>query len=144
MEHDIIATDTHCWAKAVSIARLLILLLRWQLPSFAVAASQHTQSQSLQRCKMSTQSDFDAKVAFVKKWTYGGSKVTNAEKLACYGLYKQVTVGDNTTPQPWAVQMEARAKWDAWASRKGMSKPDAIAAYIAEVDSQHAKYGDGP
>ena len=93
---------------------------------------------------MSTQSDFDAKVAFVKGWTYGGSKVTNAEKLACYGLYKQVTVGDNTTPQPWAVQMEARAKWDAWANRKGMSKPDAIAAYIAEVDSQHAKYGDGP
>ena len=94
--------------------------------------------------KMSTQSDFEAKVAFVKGWTYGGSKVTNAEKLACYGLFKQVTVGDNTTPQPWAVQMEARAKWDAWASRKGMSKPDAIAAYIAEVDSQHAKYGDGP
>ena len=93
---------------------------------------------------MSTQSDFDAKVAFVKSWTYGGSKVTNAEKLACYGLFKQVTVGDNTTPQPWAVQMEARAKWDAWASRKGMSKESAIAAYIAEVDSQHAKYGDGP
>ena len=37
---------------------------------------------------MSTQSDFDAKVAFVKSWTYGGSKVTNAEKLACYGLFK--------------------------------------------------------
>ena len=92
---------------------------------------------------MSTQSDFDAKVAFVKL-DVRGSKVTNAEKLACYGLYKQVTVGDNTTAQPWAVQMEARAKWDAWASRKGMSKPDAIAAYIAEVDSQHAKYGDGP
>ena len=70
--------------------------------------------------------------------------MTNAEKLACYGLFKQVTVGDNTTPQPWAMQVTARAKWDAWASRKGMSKPDAIAAYIAEVDSQHAKYGDGP
>ena len=82
---------------------------------------------------MSTQSDFDAKVAFVKSWTYGGSKVTNAEKLACYGLFKQVTVGDNTTPQPWAVQLEARAKWDAWNANKGMSKEDAMKAYIANV-----------
>lgn len=93
---------------------------------------------------MSTQADFDAKVAFVKGWTHGGSKVTTAEKLACYGLFKQVTVGDNVTPQPWAMQLEARAKWDAWNSRKGLSKESAIAAYIAEVDAQHAKYGDGP
>ena len=51
-------------------------------------------------------------VRFCQGWTYGGSKVTNAEKLACYGLFKQVTVGDNTTPQPWAMQVTARAKWD--------------------------------
>jgi diazepam-binding inhibitor (GABA receptor modulating acyl-CoA-binding protein) len=70
--------------------------------------------------------------------------VTTAEKLACYGLFKQVTVGDNATPQPWAMQLEARAKWDAWNSRKGLSKESAIAAYITEVDAQHAKYGDGP
>ena len=35
------------------------------------------------------------------------------------GLYKQATVGDNTTSQPWAVQMTERAKWDAWTSFKG-------------------------
>ena len=93
---------------------------------------------------MSTQSDFDAKVAFVKSWTYGGSKVTNAEKLACYGLFKQVTVGDNTTPNPGPCKSRRAPSGTAWASRKRMSKPDAIAAYIAEVDSQHAKYGDGP
>jgi|Transcript_15901 acyl-CoA-binding protein len=91
-----------------------------------------------------SQEDFDAKVAFVKSWTYGGSKVTNDEKLTCYGLYKQVTVGDITDAQPWAVQIEARAKWNAWNSRKGMSKEEAISTYIAEVDAQHAKYGDGP
>ena len=38
---------------------------------------------------MSTE-DFDAKVAWVKAWTYGGTKVTNEEKLTCYGLYKLV------------------------------------------------------
>ena len=32
--------------------------------------------------------------------------------------------------QPWAVQVEARAKWDAWNSVKGMSKEDAKHRYI--------------
>jgi acyl-CoA-binding protein len=36
-----------------------------------------------------------------------------------YGLYKQATVGDNTASQPWAVQLEARAKWDSWTAHKG-------------------------
>lgn len=35
---------------------------------------------------------------------------SNDEKLKVYGLYKQATAGDNTSSQPWAVQMEARAK----------------------------------
>jgi acyl-CoA-binding protein len=39
--------------------------------------------------------------------------------LQIYGLYKQATVGDNTGAQPWAVQVEARAKWEAWTSQKG-------------------------
>ena len=43
-----------------------------------------------------------------------------------------------------AIQFEKRAKWDAWNTRKGMSKEDAIREYITEVDAQHAKYGDGP
>ena len=46
-------------------------------------------------------------------------KPSNDVLLQIYGLYKQATVGDNTGAQPWAVQMEARAKWDAWTSQKG-------------------------
>lgn len=91
-----------------------------------------------------SQEDFDAKVAWVKAWTYGGSKVTNDEKLRCYGLFKQVTVGEVEGTQPFKVQFEKRAKWDAWNSRKGMTKEVAIAEYIKEVDAQYAKYGDGP
>jgi diazepam-binding inhibitor (GABA receptor modulating acyl-CoA-binding protein) len=45
----------------------------------------------------------------------------------------QATVGDVEGGQPWAVQMEARAKWDAWNSVKGMSKEDAMRQYIAIV-----------
>eukprot|EP00051_Salpingoeca_urceolata_P003353 m.57159 g.57159 ORF g.57159 m.57159 type:complete len:100 (+) comp12707_c0_seq1:1123-1422(+) len=56
---------------------------------------------------------------------------TNEQKLTFYKLYKQATVGDVTGSQPWAVQLEARAKWDAWASIKGMAKEEAMRQYIA-------------
>ncbi len=48
--------------------------------------------------------------------------VTNEAKLNIYSLYKQATKGDVEGSQPWSVQFEARAKWDAWAKHKGMSK----------------------
>lgn len=55
---------------------------------------------------------------------------TNDEKLKFYSYYKQATEGDISTPQPWAVQFEARAKWDAWNSLKGISKEEAMQKYI--------------
>ena len=54
--------------------------------------------------------------------------------FALQGLYKQATVGDNTTSQPWAVQMTERAKWDAWTANKGKSQDDAKKAYVALVE----------
>ena len=44
---------------------------------------------------------------------------SNEEKLSFYKYYKQATEGDVKGSQPWAVQMESRAKWDAWDSVKG-------------------------
>lgn len=44
---------------------------------------------------------------------------SNDEKLSYYKFYKQATDGDVTGSQPWAVQFEARAKWDAWNEVKG-------------------------
>jgi diazepam-binding inhibitor (GABA receptor modulating acyl-CoA-binding protein) len=41
--------------------------------------------------------------------------------LELYALYKQATTGDVNTAQPWKVQLEARAKHDAWSSKKGIS-----------------------
>lgn len=32
--------------------------------------------------------------------------------------------------QPYRVQVESRAKWDAWNSVKGLSKEDAMKKYI--------------
>jgi diazepam-binding inhibitor (GABA receptor modulating acyl-CoA-binding protein) len=55
---------------------------------------------------------------------------TTDEKLQLYGLYKQVTVGDCNISEPWAVQIEAKQKYNAWNKNKGMFKTSAIEKYI--------------
>jgi acyl-CoA-binding protein len=39
-------------------------------------------------------------------------------------------VGDATGKRPGITDLRGRAKFDAWAGRKGMSKDDAMRAYI--------------
>jgi acyl-CoA-binding protein len=41
-------------------------------------------------------------------------ELTQQEQLLLYGLYKQVTVGPCLLPQPSALDMVGRAKWEAW------------------------------
>ena len=41
-----------------------------------------------------------------------------------YALFKQATTGDVSGGQPWAVQMEKRAKWDAHNEVKGERDPE--------------------
>ena len=50
--------------------------------------------------------------------------------LELYGLYKQASAGDATGSRPGLLDVRGRAKYDAWASRKGMSRDDAMRAYI--------------
>ena len=54
-----------------------------------------------------------------------------ADPIQVYGLYKQATVGDVEGGQPYKVQMEKRAKWDAWAATKGASREPDLAFYSA-------------
>ncbi len=61
----------------------------------------------------------------------------NDVMLALYALYKQATVGDVTGERPGMLDLRGRAKYDAWAGRKGMSKDAAMEAYIALV-GEHA------
>lgn len=42
----------------------------------------------------------------------------------------QATVGDVTGDRPGMLSFEARAKYDAWAKLAGMSKAEAMQAYI--------------
>jgi acyl-CoA-binding protein len=54
--------------------------------------------------------------------------------LELYGLYKQATTGDVDGNRPGMMDFKGRAKYDAWAGRKGMAKEEAMRAYIALVD----------
>lgn len=51
-------------------------------------------------------------------------KLSNDEKLQLYALFKQGTVGDINTERPgtFSLSFEAKAKWDAWNAKKGLSK----------------------
>ena len=71
----------------------------------------------------------------------GIQKITNDEKLSLYGLYKQATVGDCNDKEPWAIQIEAKAKWSAWTEKKEKSKEQAENAYIELAKELLTKYG---
>lgn len=80
---------------------------------------------------MATQEAFDDAVRRVKALP---KTPGNEDLLALYGLYKQATQGDVTGKRPGMLDMRGRAKWDAWASRKGLSPEGARDAYVALVD----------
>jgi acyl-CoA-binding protein len=54
--------------------------------------------------------------------------------LELYALYKQATAGDVSGSRPGMLDMKGRAKYDAWAKKKGGSKDDAMTKYVALVD----------
>ncbi|XP_012696167.1 acyl-CoA-binding protein [Clupea harengus] len=63
------------------------------------------------------------------------------EVLQIYSLYKQSTVGDVNISRPGLFDLAGKQKWDAWETKKGMSKEDAMKAYIDFVEEMKGKYG---
>jgi diazepam-binding inhibitor (GABA receptor modulator, acyl-CoA-binding protein) len=61
----------------------------------------------------------------------------NDVMLELYALYKQATAGDVTGDRPGMLDLRGRAKYDAWARRKGLARDAAMEAYIALV-AKHA------
>ena len=55
--------------------------------------------------------------------------------LRLYALYKQATAGDAGHDRPGGFSFVARAKHDAWAARRGMSREEAMQAYVDLVDA---------
>jgi diazepam-binding inhibitor (GABA receptor modulating acyl-CoA-binding protein) len=71
--------------------------------------------------------DFQTAITKVKTLK---TKPDNSTLLKLYGLYKQATLGDCNTAQPWAINFEDRAKWDAWNHYKGKTKERAKEKYV--------------
>lgn len=59
---------------------------------------------------------------------------SNDTLLELYSLYKQATVGDVEGKRPGMLDLKGRAKFDAWAGRKGTSKDAAMQQYVALVN----------
>lgn len=59
---------------------------------------------------------------------------SNDELLELYSLFKQATVGDVQGARPGFTDFKGRAKYDAWAKRKGLAKDKAMESYVAVVD----------
>ena len=76
-----------------------------------------------------------------KKFEKASKDVSKAEtdpgndmKLRLYAHFKQSTEGDVTGDKPGFTDFVGRAKYDAWAKLKGISKDAAMTAYIKLVD----------
>lgn len=65
------------------------------------------------------------------------TSLSNDVLLDLYALYKQATAGDVSGARPGMLDLRGRAKYDAWAKRKGSTADAAMTAYIALVD-RHA------
>jgi diazepam-binding inhibitor (GABA receptor modulating acyl-CoA-binding protein) len=54
--------------------------------------------------------------------------------LELYGLYKQASEGDVAGDRPGGFDFKGAAKYDAWARRRGMTRDEAMGAYVELVD----------
>lgn len=87
---------------------------------------------------MALSDDFAAAQAKVKTL----SKTPDAsELLELYAFYKQGSVGDVSGDRPGMLDFKGRAKYDAWAGKKGTSKDGAMQGYVSLVEKLAAKYG---
>ncbi len=85
---------------------------------------------------MDLQTSFEEAVVKVKTLTY---KPSNEDLLKLYSLYKQATEGDVSGDRPGGFDFKGAAKYDAWATLKGMSREEAMQTYIDLVDSLFEK-----
>ena len=62
------------------------------------------------------------------------SRPSNDNLLQLYALYKQATEGDVKGSRPGFLDLTGRAKFDAWAARKGLTNDKAMQAYVDLVE----------
>ncbi|GER46727.1 acyl-CoA-binding domain-containing protein 1 [Striga asiatica] len=88
---------------------------------------------------------FSAATAFVAATAADRAavKVSNDVQLQLYGLYKIATEGPCSTPQPSALKMTARAKWQAWQKLGAMPPEEAMEKYTDIVTELYPTWAAG-
>ncbi|KXJ74126.1 acyl-CoA-binding protein homolog [Aedes albopictus] len=86
---------------------------------------------------MSLDQQFNEAAEKVKTFT---KRPSDQELLELYALFKQASVGDNTTDKPGMFDLKGKAKWQAWSDKKGTSQDAAKEAYVKFVEELTAKY----
>ena len=81
---------------------------------------------------------FEKAAADVKKLA---GRPADEDVLFIYSHFKQATIGDCNTERPGFLDFTGKAKWDAWDSRKGMSKEAAQQAYIEKANALIKTHG---
>lgn len=81
--------------------------------------------------------DFNAAVIRSKELT---KRPSNEELLDLYALFKQATDGDVQGDRPGGFDFKAIAKYDAWATKRGTAKEQAMQDYVSLVNKLHQTY----
>jgi diazepam-binding inhibitor (GABA receptor modulating acyl-CoA-binding protein) len=80
---------------------------------------------------MALEDDFRSAQERVKTLT---TRPSNDTLLELYSLFKQATEGDVQGKRPGMLDLKGRAKYDAWAGRKGVGREEAMRQYVALVE----------
>jgi diazepam-binding inhibitor (GABA receptor modulator, acyl-CoA-binding protein) len=81
--------------------------------------------------------DFNTAVTKSKDFT---KRPSNEELLDLYAFFKQATEGDVSGDRPGGFDFKAIAKFDAWASKKGITKDQAMQDYVNLVSKLQQSY----
>uniref|UniRef100_A0A3Q2H1N3 Acyl-CoA binding domain containing 7 n=1 Tax=Equus caballus TaxID=9796 RepID=A0A3Q2H1N3_HORSE len=92
----------------------------------------------LERGETSGKAEFDRVAEDVRKLK---RRPDDAELKELYGLYKQSVIGDIDIECPAMLDLKGKAKWEAWNLQKGLSKEDAMSAYVSKARELIEKYG---
>lgn len=77
------------------------------------------------------QAEFEKATVEVKTLT---ARPSNDDLLSLYALFKQATEGDVSGSRPGLLDLKGRAKYDAWAGKRGTAKDQAMRDYVARVN----------
>jgi acyl-CoA-binding protein len=86
---------------------------------------------------MSLIDDFNAAAVKSKELS---KRPSNEELLDLYALFKQASEGDNNGERPGGFDFKAIAKYDAWASKKGKTKEQAMQEYVDLMNKLYQQY----